>query len=250
MNVLLIEDNLIDIMAFNRILKKESLICNLDVVKNIRTAKQFLNRNKYNLIVCDLNLPDGTAFDLTAFFAENDFVLISGYVDAELVKKASQAGINRVISKSSDLKQLTEMLNLLRQKAGVKLKTRKLSDKLLEKEQHNSVLAHLKRIFDNNPLYITDIIQSYLDENPKLITRLNLASEINDKQQIIKTAHRLKSGYMLMGLKELEHLAADLEVDCPTESEILNKKIQSIADLSQQSYHALNLALLELNSPT
>ena len=38
---------------------------------------------------------------------------------------------------------------------------------------------------------------------------------IEDKQQILKTAHLLKSGYLLMGLTALENLAVELENNYP-----------------------------------
>ena len=98
MNILLIEDNVIDRMAFLRMVEQEGLNCKLDVAESIGKAKKLLSQFEYQLVVCDLNLPDGTAFDLSTSFAKNTFVLLSGFVDFELKDKAMCAGIFKVIS--------------------------------------------------------------------------------------------------------------------------------------------------------
>lgn len=248
MNILLIEDNEIDRIAFFRLMEKQDLECNLEVAKNIDEAKNLLSRIEYQLIVCDLNLPDGTAFDLSTFFAKNTFVLISGYVDSDLKKKANHAGIFKVISKSSDLTQFSEIIAIIKQVSEEKANVHHNSNPQPNNNEIAPILANLKSTFDNNPDYIVEIIQTYLTENPKLLAHLSLAAEIDDKQQVVKVAHKLKSGYMMMGLKELENLAAEIEVNLPAKNEALEQQIQDIIEKSKKSYLSLNIVLLDLEN--
>ena len=248
MNILLIEDNLIDRMAFLRMIKKEGLESNLEIAESIYSAKELLQQSQYELIVCDLNLPDGTAFDLSSIFNENTFVLLSGFVDAELIEKAQRAGIYKVISKTSDLKQFAVIIDIIKRKLGKKSIENGPSSPQPKNNRYASILGHLNTTFDNNIDYISDIIHSFLNENPKLLRRLRLAAEIDDQQQISKTAHQLKSGYMIMGLKELEELAADIEANLYNKGLELNKRIQTLIDKSNQSYHSLNTALTKLEN--
>ena len=248
MNILLVEDNLIDRMAFLRMVEKEALNCKLEVADSINKAKKLLSQFEYQLVVCDLNLPDGTAFDLSTSFAKNTFVLLSGFVDLELKNKALHAGIFKVISKSSNLTQFSDIIEIIKQKTGKKSNLQHPPNHQPKDNEYAPVLSHLKMTFDNNPAYITEIIQTYLSENPKLLTRLCLAAEIEDKQQVVKTAHKLKSGYMMMGLKELENLATEIEINPQAKNEDLDLQIQDIINISQQSYRSLNVALLELDN--
>jgi CheY-like chemotaxis protein len=250
LKILLIEDNLVDQMAFFRMMEKQGLDYKPDVADNISKAEKLLNQKEYQLVVCDLNLPDGTAFDLSAFFKKNTFVLLSGHVDAELKEKAKQAGIEKVVSKTSDLVQFSNIIEIINNMTGAEILDKKSNRPIEKYDPPAPMLAHLKKAFDNNSAYIADIIQAYLKENPKLISRLSLAAEIDDKQQIVKTAHQLKSGYMMMGLKELEHLAVELESNFLLKNEECNDRIQEIIDRSNQSYLSLNNVLIELENPT
>ncbi len=249
MNILLIEDNEIDRMAFFRMMEKEDLDCNLEVAENISKAKNLLSQFEYQLVICDLNLPDGTAFDLSTYFVKNPFVLLSGFVDMELKDKAKRAGIYEVISKTSDLTQFSIIIEIIKHKTGKKSNPYYQLDLQANNEKYVPILGHLKLTFDNNPAYIVEIIQTYLSENPKLLSRLSIAAEIEDKQQIVKTAHKLKSGYMMMGLKELEHLATEIEINLPAKNEDLDHQIQDIIEKSHKSYLSLKAALPELENP-
>ena len=53
---------------------------------------------------------------------------------------------------------------------------------------------------------------------------------------------------MMMGLKELENLATEIEINLPAKNEDLDLQIQDIINRSQQSYRSLNVALLELDN--
>ncbi len=248
MRILLIEDNLVDRMAFTRMMEKEGLDCTIDVADRIDQAKLLLNSYKYQLIVCDLNLPDGTAFDLSCYFAKNTIILLSGFADQELKEKAKHSNIFKLVAKRSDLKQFSTIIKIIKQKMGKKMIDNHPQQQQSNNDQFAPLLAHLKATFDNNPAYIADIIHSFLKENPKLIARLSLAAEIEDNQQIVKTAHQLKSGYMVMGLKDLENLAYELENNLPQKNEVLRDQIQTIIEQSHQSYLSLNAALMELDN--
>ena len=235
-------------MAFQRMMDKANLNLPFDIAENINNAANYLKQKKYQLVVCDLNLPDGTAFDLSSFFISNRFVLISGFVDSELEENAKNAGIDKVFLKKSELTHYSEIINIIKEREFENKIVKKDSPKTIKNLQFDPSLSHLKKTFDNNSAYISDIIYSYLDENPKLISRLKLATEINDTKQIIKTAHQLKSGYIILGFKELEHLSAIIETGFPCESHILNTQIQSLIEGSKESYNLLNSALQNLNN--
>lgn len=244
--ILLIEDNLIDQMAFSRMLDKEGLEdCELQIVENIGNAEQLLKQKDFQLIVCDMNLPDGTAFDLSHIFKKNTFILLSGHITPELEQEAMESGILKVLPKTSDLSQLSPIIEIIKQKSGTKLHSKQEANPKQSDKQGTLILAHLKATFDNNPIYIIDIIQSFLIENPKLISRLNLAAEIRDIQQIVNTAHQLKSGYMLMGFTELEDIAKEIETNNALNVEDLNDLIHKLINLSAQSYALLKSALAQ-----
>lgn len=247
LKILLVEDNLIDRMAFVRMVEKEALECKLEVAENVREAKRWLRSDDFQLVICDLNLPDGTAFDLSVFFRQYPFILLSGHVDAELKEKTRLTGIFKVFSKSSNLSQFPAIATVIKQMLGKKVTFKKQRKPQAQSDSFAPILAQLKSTFDDNAVIIAEIIRSFLLENPKILDRLSLAADIGDTPQIVRTAHQLKSGYMMMGLKDLQQLSADLELNCPSKNENLREQIQAIIEQSHQSYISLNAALLELD---
>ena len=245
MNILLIEDNKIDQMAFLRMIEKQDLKCTVEISEDLSKAKELLNQQTFQLVICDLNLPDGTAFDLAPFFRKTDFYIVSGFVDSELKEKAENVGISQVFEKSNELNQFSQIMEIIQKK--LKSKPFQSTNQISKDTNYgDKIIKKLSILFDNNAGCISDVIRTFLDENPKLLNKLSIAVEIEDRDQIVKTAHQLKSGFMMMGLKNLEKMAYDLETEFYITDE-LHQRVNELIQNSKKSYISLNNALINLN---
>ena len=63
-HVLLIEDDRIDQMAFERMVENEHLSYDYTIAGSVSEAKHLLNSAQFDFVIADYLLGDGTAFDL------------------------------------------------------------------------------------------------------------------------------------------------------------------------------------------
>ena len=199
--ILLIEDDLVDQMAFSRFLKRKDLDCSLEITDNLQEARLFLQDRTYDLIISDLNLPDGSALDLSDYFQQHSFLLISGLVTPEIKQRALAAGAKDIIAKSNDLQQFEQLLSYLKIE----------SPSTPESVSTPAHLTQLLQTFDYNYGYVRDLITLFLQENKKMMSDLQTALNQQDWLQIRKLAHKLKTGFMLMGKKEAQETALQIE---------------------------------------
>jgi len=100
--ILFIEDDKVDQKAFERFVEKDGLPYEYTVAGSISEAKDFLKVKTYDVILADLMLGDGTAFDILEEIGEMPFVVITGSGDEEVAVKAIKAGAMDYIVKDNE----------------------------------------------------------------------------------------------------------------------------------------------------
>ncbi|MDT8316785.1 MAG: histidine kinase dimerization/phospho-acceptor domain-containing protein, partial [bacterium] len=98
---LLIEDDIVDQMAFERYVKKEALPYDYEIAGSVLEAKDILASTSFDIIVTDFNLGDGTAFDLLKLEIDCPVVMMTGEGDEETAKEAYRKGINGFLVKTT-----------------------------------------------------------------------------------------------------------------------------------------------------
>ena len=63
-HVLIIEDDAVDQMAYERFFKKEDVPYNYIFADSVKSAKDKLAENSFDIVISDYMLGDGTALDL------------------------------------------------------------------------------------------------------------------------------------------------------------------------------------------
>ncbi|MFH1945795.1 MAG: EAL domain-containing protein [Acidobacteriota bacterium] len=105
--MLYVEDDLVDLQAFERLVQKQGLSYDYDVGSSIAETKVLLEENKYDIIVSDFQLGDGTALELFDHFGETPFILVTGSGDEDIAVSAMKAGARDYLIKDSDRNYLT-----------------------------------------------------------------------------------------------------------------------------------------------
>ena len=90
--ILFIEDNKVDQMAFMRMLKDTGLPYDCTVAGSVSQARSILGSQKFDIVIVDYLLGDGTAFDILDSVEDAPVVLITGVGDEEIAVKAWKAG--------------------------------------------------------------------------------------------------------------------------------------------------------------
>ncbi len=90
--ILLVEDDLVDQIAFKRMVKRERLDYNFEVAGSLLEAKSLLSSNTYDLVITDYQLGDGNAVALFDYLKSTPFIFATGGGDEEIAVKALKAG--------------------------------------------------------------------------------------------------------------------------------------------------------------
>ncbi len=110
-NLLIIDDEEEICILLSYALKKLGyrISCSLTV----KDGKEKIKTNSPDIVLLDLNLPDGSGFSLVPDLKENNcaFLVISAYEDKR--EKALREGASEFIKKPFNLSQITEALSII-----------------------------------------------------------------------------------------------------------------------------------------
>jgi PAS domain S-box-containing protein len=90
--VLLVEDDKVDQMAFERFIKEEKINYNYMIAGSIAEAKTLIQINDYDIIIVDYMLGDGTGFDILELRLETPIIMLTGTGSEEIAVKAIKSG--------------------------------------------------------------------------------------------------------------------------------------------------------------
>ncbi len=140
--ILLIEDDELDQMAFKRYLKAENLSYEYVIVPSISEANNVLSSEKFDIILTDFTLGDGTALDILDSVKDIPIVLTTGARDEDVAVKAWKAGAYDYLSKDFERNYLRAIPKTIENA----IRRRKIEE-ALDKKQKN-----LEAIFDAVPI--------------------------------------------------------------------------------------------------
>lgn len=103
--ILYIEDNEFDRLSFKEAM---SIFKDMSVsyATNIREALELINNHAFKLIICDFQLPDGTAYDILDLKCEFPVIVMTGQGDEKTAIKSIQKGAKDYIFKDFNGKHL------------------------------------------------------------------------------------------------------------------------------------------------
>ncbi len=91
-----------------------------DYVSRVNTARTEIRKNNYDLFVLDLNLPDGTGFDLIPLIRDYhpgaEIVIVSAYDGSVEKHKAEEFGVRSFIKKPFTKQDLQNVVKSLIEK--------------------------------------------------------------------------------------------------------------------------------------
>jgi len=90
--ILLIEDDKLDQMAFMRMVQHKKLPYDCTVAGSVSEARSILDCDRFDVIVTDYSLGDGTAFDIVNLVKNTSIIFVTGAGDEEIAVKAWKGG--------------------------------------------------------------------------------------------------------------------------------------------------------------
>ena len=100
--VLLIEDDKLDQMAFVRMVEDKELPYDCVIAGSVSEARNILASQRFDIVISDYSLGDGTAFDLLDSVKNVPTIFVTGAGDEEIAIKAWKAGADDYLIKDPE----------------------------------------------------------------------------------------------------------------------------------------------------
>ncbi|MBU0765341.1 MAG: response regulator, partial [Bacteroidetes bacterium] len=217
--VLLVEDNLFNQQLVAAILK--SWNWNLTTAGNGRSAIKCLEDQEFDVVLMDVRLPDMDGYEIVRYIRKElppdksgvPVIAITAHSFASEEEKCRAAGMNDFLSKPFEKEKLYSKVVCLTGRTGSQeghavcpespegdLKYEKVVD-----------LDYLKRIMNNDPDYIKVIIRDFISQAADSLADLKLMYRNFEWGLIKALAHKLKTSYMIMGIKQARDILCKIE---------------------------------------
>ncbi|KPK37519.1 MAG: hypothetical protein AMJ65_14365 [Phycisphaerae bacterium SG8_4] len=155
--LLLIEDDKLDQMAFERFVKKEKLPYDYMIAGSVSEAKSLLESCQFDVIISDYSLGDGTALDILNLVKDIPVILTTAAADEHVAVETWKAGAYDYIAKDIDRNHLEAVPKAVENAVN----SRRLKE-ALERRQKN-----LEAMFDAAP------VGMLLVDEKMVVTRVN-----------------------------------------------------------------------------
>ena len=227
--ILLIEDDRLDQMAFERFLKDKKLPYDCKIASSVSQAHTILECEDFDAIVSDYSLGDGTALNILDFTKDIPIIIVTGVGDEKVATQAWRRGAYDYITKDIERNYLKVIPKTIKNAVE-----HKKMEEALDRKQKN-----LEAIFDAAPGSML-----LIDEN-MIVTRANdTIKQLVQKeyQQIIN--HKLGSvlGCINSTGNEKECGNSQLCQECP-----LYETIKSVLDSGKPVYGVEAHITLKIN---
>lgn len=140
--ILFIEDDKADQIAFQRLFGTQNPSFSYTLANSVEESKKILNFEKFDIVITDYSLGDGTAFDIFELVTDTPIIITTGVGDEEIAVEAMKKGACDYLIKDIDRNYL-KMLSVTIETA---IKHKKAEDKLVA--ERNRMAVTLRGIVD------------------------------------------------------------------------------------------------------
>ncbi len=253
--ILVVEDNLMNQKLIKKIL--ELWNCDFEVASNGFIALEKTRQRKFDIILMDIHMPEMDGCETTRKIRENsedlnqDTVIIALTAAALLDEKnrALESGMNDFLTKPFSPKQLKVHLGKW---LNVELESPQTEsyDQISKNELIKLDFTYLNEMSRGDESFIKEMIQIFLKEIPAAMIKLEAELENKNWEQIANIAHRIKTNYMMVGLKVQKENATDIEKSIKMNSFSEEEIILKLRRLKSDSKMAYPLLEKELGQAT
>jgi signal transduction histidine kinase/DNA-binding response OmpR family regulator len=211
--ILLAEDNLINQNFATTILKKNGY--NADIAQNGNEVLEFLNKNKYDVVLMDLHMPEKDGYEATSIIRNSNteyqtipIIAVTAAAIKGEKERCFNEGMNGYISKPYTPQLLIEKINEVIENHQETIKQIK---QYADDNLNFTSLNYIKSAAGNDQVLINEFIQIFLKQIPDFIAdfQTNFSQKSFDK--IAKLAHTAKSSVAMMGMNKLAEDVKKLE---------------------------------------
>lgn len=211
--ILLVEDNDINRLYAQNILKKWK--CEVDCAENGYIAYEKAKTINYDIILMDVQMPVMDGYEATRNIRRTNKEVPIIALTANAIKgdneKCLQSGMNDYLPKPFQPEDLMSVLNKF---FSLKPPIRKASE-IQDSQSVDDLLidlSYLENISAGDDLFITEMINTFLNNTPVAITEMKEFGRTKDWSNVARVAHRIKPSATFMGIKALKPILQRIEL--------------------------------------
>jgi len=165
LKIQLIEDDIVDQKAFKRFVKKNHIQYDYIISASVAEAKDHLNSRKFDIIVSDYLLGDGTAFDIFDMKIDIPIIVTTGSGDEEIAVKAMKAGAYDYLIKDPERNYLKVLPSII--------------ENAIERKKAKDELKKYQIMVEsaNDAIFFKDLKSKYIIANNKMFDFFGLSCE-------------------------------------------------------------------------
>ncbi len=188
--ILLLEDDKSLGTGLNEVLSKDYLT---RWAQNIAEAKTLIKNEKFDLAILDINLPDGSGFDIAAEIKKTSdchFIFLTAQSDADSRLKGFELGAQEFIPKPFYLKELLLRVHHVFEKHSPPLEV-KLNDRSIRFDE--MAIVYSDGHFEYPPLTDMKVLRLLVEKSPSPVSRDEIFDSLwgKDKTPNLRTVDNI-----------------------------------------------------------
>jgi two-component system sensor histidine kinase RpfC len=226
--ILLADDNTINQKVVTTILRREGYR-----VTTVRTGRQvlaLLEENEYALAIVDMHMPEMGGIEAAKMFrfarmdrSNMPFIVLTANATMDALRECEEAGMDAYLTKPIEAEQLIQTVSavLSRGERTVEDVPKSINLEDVEASRHAPALPPNRPALDRHKLmaleglgsgreFVEDLTDSFIIEARKVVDRMSLAWQSDDRSELQSQAIALKDGAGTIGANPLRDLASDL----------------------------------------
>lgn len=244
--VLVVEDVELNQLLMKTLLDDLGFKC--EIVSNGKIAIEFLQKNHYDIILMDIQMPVMNGFQATEYIRNTlklniPIIALTADVTTVDIEKCKTFGMNDFIAKPVDDRKLfNKMINLLNKNKA--LANQFKDENQIEDKYQWIDLTYLNTITKSNTNLKIEMIELYLKQTPPLISTISKSNSQMDFETLKLTIHKLLPSFSIVGIADKYfELAKKIENEIPSPQ--LKSSIQKLENACN---HAMEELTIELNN--
>ena len=243
--ILVVED-----IALNQLLMKtliEEFGFEMDIAGNGKIAIEKLQKNSYDIILMDLQMPEMNGFEATEYIrnkmnSQIPIIALTADVTTVDVEKCKAVGMNDYISKPIDDKLLYSKIIKYLKKIEHKKRGNLKEKEQISKQQKCTNLDYLNKRTKSNPELMMEMISLYLEQTPPLISTMQKSILTKDWKALYAAVHKMIPSFSIVGIStDFENTAKKIQEYAHSEQQLekLPDMVQQISTICEQACEEL-----------